>query len=156
MILPFSYQDLEVLALNLRPEQERILGFIDGLGIEVHEYGYQLESKAAINKDGNKIAWSAISEQTVEACSGITKLSPGVYEAWALFGKGFKKYSVPIARAIKSEVDNLEFDRLQAFTEADFLDGNRFLKFLGFKKEAELKSYYGKGKNAVVYSIIRE
>ena len=156
MILPFSYQDLEVVAMNLQEQQQPTVDYLLGTGLELHQYGYGLLSKAAKNKDNNKIAWSAISEDTVEACSGIVKITEGVYEAWAFFGKTFKKYGLSIARAIKSEVDNLEFVRLQAYADKDFRDARRFLEFLGFKKEAELKHYYGKDKHAILYCIIRE
>lgn len=156
MVLPFSYQDIEVLALNIREEQEVTLKQISYMGAELHEYGYGLVSKAAINRDGNKIAFSGISEDTVEACSGIVEIGDGVYEAWAFFSKTFKKYGLCIARAIKSEVDNLDFVRLQAYADSDFKDARRFLEFLGFKRETELRNYYGKGKHAILYSIVRE
>ena len=156
MIIPFSYQDLEIVGLNLREEQRPTLDAIECIGVELHQYGYGLLTKAAHNQDGNKIAWSAISEDTVEVCSGIVKVTEGVYEAWAFFGDTFKKYGLSIARAIKCEVDNLEFVRLQAYADEDFKDAQRFLKFLGFKEEARLKHYYGKDKHAILFSIIRE
>lgn len=156
LILPFAYNDLEMVNRSLREEQSvGVKGIVDN-EIPLHQYGYYLASNAAVNKGGHKIAWSAISDNSVEACSGIVKLCDGVYEAWAFFNESFKPYARPIVKSIKHEVNNLEFDRLQAFADAQFKESQRFLEFLGFEKDARLKNYYGKDKDAILYSIVKE
>lgn len=156
IITPMAVNDIEVLSLDIQERQKNLFKRLQDMGTDLPMYGYNLLSAAAINRDNNKIAWTAISEERIECCAGMTEISEGVYEAWALFSSSFKKYSISFARAMKSEVNNLDFIRLQAYVEKDFTDAHRFIKFLGFKKETELKHYYGKDNHAVIYSIIRE
>jgi len=62
---------------------------------------------------------------------------------------------VKIHRAALRYFDVTEFKRVEAFVDANFDAGHRWIKMLGFEREGYMRSFTPEGNDAVLYARIR-
>ena len=129
---------------NLHPRAEEAK-IIEAVGIE-HFYGLLEMGQVLTICDEDKIV----------AIMGIYKLWSGVYESWVLPSQYITDYSFKYLRIVKQYIDSIKktyyMHRLQTFSVNDLLH-DRWMGFLGFKKEGILTSYTPDGTDYAMWSI---
>jgi len=102
-------------------------------------------------------SYSVIDGDKVLACAGVTEVWPGRAEAWALLDKNLKDDFIKVHNQVKKFLENVDVDRVEALVDADFKEGLRWVKALGFKVEAPCMKKFGKlGEDMVLLSRVRE
>lgn len=93
-------------------------------------------------------------EKSVLGVYGARVDCPGVVTLWAYWSEELMKSVRDFAILSKNGVDEVvkvfNPHRLQAIVLSDFAAGIRYCEFLGFKKESEMKSYYGKKDHTIM------
>lgn len=77
--------------------------------------------------------------------------------AWAVFGQTVKADFVKIHNLVRKFLDASPIKRIEAVVEYDFFEGHRWVRTLGFKKEADyMENYHADGRHASLYARIKE
>ena len=89
-------------------------------------------------------------------CGGIQEVSPGVGNAWFIMVPEGKKHKKEIIKVVVEEIaDALKrFHRIQCVVQKDFQEGQRFVEWLGFRREGELRCFTADKKNVYSYAIV--
>ena len=91
-------------------------------------------------------AFSLFADGVIIAIAGIAIIWPGMGEAWALFGKDFKKHKITIhretLRGLKWIAAKHGLRRIQAAADRDNPMTSRWLYSLGFKFEGIMPEYW--------------
>jgi len=91
------------------------------------------------------------------AAGGMIEYWPGRCELWAVIGKNTKSVFLKIHRTVQAFLTVVPNKRIEAKVDFDFEQGKRWMRLLGFEMEASrMKSYFPDGKDAVLYSYLRE
>lgn len=102
-------------------------------------------------------AWTFMYEGRILFCAGFYKLFPGVGEAWMIPSKYARTAPIYFARTLKHYVENIAEDfRLHRFqtTSPDDPFHERFMTWLGFKKEGTMEKFTHDKKNYCIYARI--
>ena len=104
-------------------------------------------------------AYTIYHEEDVVACVGVTTITAGVAEIWAITGtlvdkfpKDFHKLCLNIVEKAFAEG---KLHRLQCTAEVDYDRTVKWLERLGFEREATLQNYTPDRKDMYLYTIIR-
>ena len=100
-------------------------------------------------------AFSAVTRSAVVACAGVQDFWPGVGEAWAIVAD--RRYAKTIHKAARRFLDEQmgrAYHRIQATVPADYAEGNRWLKHLGFGLEARLRAYSPDGQDFNLWALV--
>ena len=104
-------------------------------------------------------AYTICHKDEVVACVGVTRITTGVAEIWAITGtlvdkfpKDFHKLCLKI---IEKAFENDKLHRLQCTAEVDYDRTIKWLERLGFEREGTLRNYTPDAKDMYLYSIIR-
>lgn len=93
---------------------------------------------------------------TVFMCAGVVKYWNGRGEGWAIFNKSVGASMVGVHRIVSRYLDIIPIKRVECTVEADFKEGHRWAKLLGFEMECpRMKNYFENGKDAVLYARVR-
>jgi RimJ/RimL family protein N-acetyltransferase len=139
-IVPFHPQHLE--ALILQPSQSLLAGYFkEGYGDALVKGG---PSFTGVDDDGN-----------VVGCSGVVEQWENRAIAWALLSDWSGKHFVKIHKAVKRFLDSTDYRRIEAFVDAEFEQGHRWVNMLGFEREGYMRSFNPDGRDAVLYARIR-
>ena len=80
---------------------------------------------------------------SIIAAAGVINMWPGVGEGWAILTPRAK--GMAVLRAFRETFKLIQiahnYLRIQASVQADFVDGIRFARWMGFKSEGIMKSY---------------
>ena len=105
-------------------------------------------------------ALTSIWNGTIASCGGLEIVWPGVAEAWFIVCEADKMCNISVAAATKEKLDDwikeYELVRVQSPLRADFPQGVRFAKWLGFEYESIMPKYHPDGCTAWMYSRIIE
>lgn len=102
-------------------------------------------------------AFTALHEGDPIACGGLIEIWPGRAEAWAFFDPKAGKCFTALHRIALRLLEIACHRRIEATVDLDFPAGHKWIKMLGFKKEAErLKSYTVDGRDSALYARIKE
>jgi RimJ/RimL family protein N-acetyltransferase len=154
-VIHFLPQHLE--GINVQDKQLYILDHLRDIGMSPTEYGNVLLDTAITEGDGCPCAWSYVSDEEILGCGGIVKTGMNhMAEAWCIFGKDFRKVARIAIKRIRRAVQECEYERVQAFTEVEFKDAQRFLEWLGFQEEGVLRKSGVFHQDVIMYSIIKE
>ena len=100
-------------------------------------------------------AHAAIDSQTGEvlAIAGVHMCWPGRYEAFALLGSKTQGQFFRIHRLVSKFIKFLDAKRLECVVDSDFVEGQRWVKTLGFELQSlRMDSYLPNGNAAYMYA----
>jgi len=105
-------------------------------------------------------AYTMLHGEEVIACIGVTFITSGVAEIWAITGKLVDKYPKDFHKRcqeiISEAFEKAELHRLQCTAEVDYDRTIKWLERLGFEREGTLRSYTPDKKDMYIYSIVKE
>ncbi len=88
--------------------------------------------------------------------AGVVPMWDNVGEAWAIFNPNIKERFLYMHRAVKRYLNTAPFKRIQMTVDCKFINGHRWARLLGFKKEADkLEKYMPDGKDVSMYAMVR-
>lgn len=153
-ILPFEPWHLELM--DIRKEQQYILKYLNDMDLSLEKYGETLVRCAIREFNGNPCAWTYYKDGEVLGAGGILQLNYAhVAQAWCIFGENFQTCYKTAVKKIKNSLLEIPSLRIEAYTETDFPQAQRFLEYLGFEKEGILRRQGIDTRDNIVYSIIR-
>lgn len=130
------------MALTLQEAQFHLGAYIDFAHAKSLE---AVQSFSAIGDDGAPIA-----------CAGVIEVGPGRAMAWSYLGAVVGREFLLVHRAVNRFLDLAPYRRIEATTDAEFEEGHRWLKLLGFECEApRMKAYTIDGRDAALYARVR-
>lgn len=89
-------------------------------------------------------------------CGGAIDVWPGRKIVWALLDSECGKYFVEVHRAVKRFFDTLDYSRIEAVVDREFLPGHRWVRSLGFDLEApRMVAYLPNGRDASLYARVK-
>lgn len=107
------------------------------------------EIKQAIE---DTLAFAAVDGERVLACSGVIEMWEGRGVAWAMLARDLGAKFVGVHRAVATFLDASNFRRIEATADAGFVEGERWLKKLGFRLETPvMKGYLPNGGDASMW-----
>lgn len=139
MIVPFVPTHLE--SLVLQPSQVGFTKYFDAA------YGPALQSGGP--------CFTGVEGDEVIGCAGVIRQWDNRAIAWALLS-GVSGRSFPrIHKAVSRFLDSTEFRRIEAFVDAEFEQGHRWVQMLGFEREGYMRAFNPDGRDAVLYARVR-
>lgn len=93
--------------------------------------------------------------EDVVMCSGMVNMWENRAQAWALISQGAGAHFVRIFRAMKSYLDLQDTRRIEAVVDANFEQGHRMMRMLGFQHEGLMRAYLPDGRDACLYGRIK-
>jgi hypothetical protein len=100
-------------------------------------------------------AFTALDGDEVLVCAGVLELWAGRGAAWAFLADGVGHRMVAVHRAVRRYFDVLGFRRLEAEVAADFPQGHRWMRLLGFELECpRMRGYFPDGSDAALYARV--
>jgi hypothetical protein len=95
--------------------------------------------------DVPSMSFTSIKNGHVVACGGVTPMWEGVGEVWLLGSDKVSENKASLARAVYDTLSSLAehngYWRLQGTVLANWKQGLRFARFLGFEEEGLMKKY---------------
>jgi hypothetical protein len=138
-IVPFLPEHLDTLALQ--PSQADFLQTFD------KTYAPALIAAGP--------CFTAIKDGVILGCAGLTKQWDNRAIAWALFSTNLGREFVRIHRAAERYLAIADFKRIEAFVDANFAEGHRWIQMLGFEREGYMRSFSPNGNDAVLYARVK-
>lgn len=89
------------------------------------------------------------------ACFGESIVWDGVGECWAILAGNIGISMVAVDRAVRALIGKVSTRRLQAYVDASFEPGVRWMLDLGFTVEGKLKRYLPNGNDAFLFALVR-
>lgn len=140
IIVPFKSWHLEKMVVQ--PAQRALL---DNISFEILKTLEQTD------------AFTAMEGDDVLACAGFMEFYPGRGEGWSYLSANIKPHMVEVVRAIKRYLDMHPCRRQEITVDADFPEGHRMAKILGFTLEApRMRCYDLAGRDRALYARVRE
>lgn len=100
--------------------------------------------------------FSILEDKKAVAIGGITEFWKGRGEAWLIFGQPRTQSFVTIFKIVQRFIQLSTLSRIEMIIECDFVQGHRWARLLGFKKECEkMEKYLPDGSNASLYALVR-
>lgn len=138
-IVPFQPKHLELMVLQ--PSQQSFSQYFNPT------YGESLVVSGP--------CFTAIEDNYVFGCAGVVKQWDNRAIAWALLSEYAGVQFIRIHRAVKRFLETTDFKRVEAFVDAEFEAGHRWITMLGFEREGYMKSFSPNGNDAVLYARIK-
>jgi len=99
--------------------------------------------------------FTAIEGDEILGCAGVMNVWEGRDLAWALIsGKAGRRF-ILIVRAIQRFLDLSQTIRIEATVDANFEEGHRLIKLLGFEYEGYAAKYLPDGRDVCLYARIK-
>lgn len=99
--------------------------------------------------------FTAIADGQVLACSGVIRMWDNRDQAWALISSQAGPHFIGIYRGMRRFLDMHDARRVEATVDADFLEGHRLMRMLGFQHEGLMRAYLMDGRDCDLYARIR-
>lgn len=88
---------------------------------------------------------------------GIVEKWKGRAEAWAILDQNSREYFLCIHNAVKRFLNGFNVRRIEAEVDCNFEAGHRWMRLLGFKKEADRMRFFDPaGNDCSLYSLVKE
>lgn len=112
-------------------------------------------------------AKTAVYDGKIVGCGGVFIWWPGMAEAWATFIHDIGKYPIDpriVGQQLHQWMEEYKLNRVQSPLRADWEDGIKYAKWLGFRPDGwpdvpdgvRMEHYHYDGTAAIMYSIIRK
>jgi RimJ/RimL family protein N-acetyltransferase len=138
-IVPFQASHLYDLSL-----QESQLGFSNYFD---EKYG------AALRRGGP--CFSGFDGDQMIGCAGIIHQWDNRAIAWALLSQDCGKCFVKIHKAVRNFLDMADYNRIEAYVDADFEQGHRWVEMLKFEQEGLMRQFNPDGRDAYMYARLK-
>ena len=130
------------------------LDMIDPLEVFNDDASLIARQKAAILSP-DSMCWTMFSGDEAIAVVGITVFWNGVAEIWSVISKGMYRSKISFAKSLKrflyAAIDGFSLSRCQVTVRAGSLVAERWVKFLGFKRESTMKMFGPSGNDYHLY-----
>lgn len=100
-------------------------------------------------------AYTALVDDRPVACAGLYELWPGRALAWAYVGVDAGHEFIAITRAVRRHLEAASWRRVEAYVDAGFENGHRWVKALGFGFDGLLRGFMPDGRDMALYSRVR-
>lgn len=96
-------------------------------------------------------------DNRILVCSGLVNIWENRAQAWALMSADAGQHFVRIFRAIRSFLELQDTRRIEATVDADFEQGHRLMRMLGFQLETPepMRAYLPDGRDCCLYGMVR-
>lgn len=129
------FVDLEEHHLSLiRPQQA-----------QQHEVAYE-----GVKKPPGQ-GWTAVVDGLPICCGGLIRAWEGRAYAWALLDQDAGPHMVPLTRGIRSLLDRAGWRRIEMAVDAEFPEGARWARLLGFRHEVRARKFLANGNDADIF-----
>jgi len=139
-IEPFQPQHLKYL--SLQPSQIAFSNFFDD------EYALSLKESGP--------SFTAIDKEEVVACAGIVHQWENRAIAWALISGMAGRNFIALHKAVQKFLDLSDINRIEAYVDANFDAGHRWITMLGFQSEGTMRQFMPDGNDAVLYARLKD
>ena len=138
IVVPFNRSHLQ--NLNLQLAQHEALSLLTDNVINELERGQ---------------SFTALVDDTPMICCGVYNDGMGRGTLWALVSQDIGKHMVQVTKLCKQFFNTSGYRRLETVVDCDFEAGHRWMRLLGFTKEAErMSAYYPDGRDCSLYAKI--
>ncbi len=146
-IVPYKAEHL--LSFRLQPAQLYLAAWT------TEDHAHAVE--AGINANQGWGFTAIADDGRVMGCAGVALYWPGRGHAWSYLSGEIGAYFPRIHRAVKRFLDGCFVHRIEATADADFEEGQRWLKMLGFKQETPepMRGYRPDGGDCYLYARVR-
>lgn len=101
-------------------------------------------------------SYTLMAGEKIIACAGVMEYWPGRAEAWVIFNQNCRKEFMAAHTIFKRFIRVCPIRRIEAAVEVSFKNGHRWMRTLGFTKEAEcMEAYLPGGGDCALYARIR-
>lgn len=138
-VVPFEPEHLDTIMLQ--PSQQHFFNYFDPT------YALSLKQVGP--------CFTAIHENRVLGCAGLVKQWENRAIAWALLSGDIGNEFIRVHRAVARFLDLTEFDRVEAFVDADFDEGHRWIEMLGFEREGYMRRFSPNSNDSVLYARLK-
>ena len=112
------------------------------LGPEAEGGDYKLPVEAAVELEKSGLCWTLLYEDAPVACGGLAQIWPHRYQAWMLLDRRTGRHMFRITKEVSTYLRKVK-GRIELTVRADFEQGQRWAKMLGFELESLLLRQYG-------------
>ena len=138
-VVPFEPLHLELL--ELQQSQQLFRNFFD------RSYGPALQAAGP--------CYSVVDAGDVLLCAGLVKQWSNRAVAWSLISEHAGRQFVRIHKSVRRFLDSADFNRVEAYVDADFQQGHRWIEMLGFQREGYMRQFTPDGKDSILYSRVK-
>lgn len=104
-----------------------------------------------------KYNFAVVKDGEVLLVGGVTEYWTNRGEVWAVLNQNCKKNFLAMHNAVKRYLDVIPIRRIEASVLCEFEAGHRWVRTLGFTKEADkLRAYRLDGKDVSLYAKVRD
>lgn len=105
----------------------------------------------------DSVAISGFDGATCIGCAGVVPVGGGVALVWAYLSADAGHHLLPITRKVRRVLTAFPADRFEATVRHGFHEGDRWLRMLGFRKDADRaeRDYFPAGAAAALYVLER-
>ena len=87
---------------------------------------------------------------------GLVERHPGCGYAWSILTEQWKKYVLPISRLVRQRLNEADFHRIEATVEHGFVEGQRWMRTLGFQLECpRMRKWSPEGDDYALYARVK-
>ena len=100
-----------------------------------------------------KYSFSGVHDGQIMVCAGVVELWHGRFLTWAYVDAKAGRCFMQIHAAVRSFLNTLQGNRIEAAVDCDFVNGHRWVKALDFTLEApRMVKFLPNGKDCALYS----
>lgn len=138
-IVPFDPSHMETL--DLQDAQQIMLTW------------WTPEYARALKNSGQ--AFSGILNGQTIFCAGVARQWDNRGAAWSMIGRDAGAHFVQIHRAVRRFLDLCDIRRIEAYVDADFAEGHRWMQMLGFEREGRMRAFLPLGNDCDLYARVK-
>jgi|DEB0MinimDraft_12_1074336.scaffolds.fasta_scaffold67483_2 RimJ/RimL family protein N-acetyltransferase len=138
-VVPFEPEHMETLILQ--PAQQRFFTYFN------KEYAKDLKVSGP--------CFTGIKNGRVLGCAGLVKQWENRAIAWSLLSGDIGNDFISIHKAVMRFLKLSEYNRIEAFVDANFEQGHRWIEMLGFKREGYMEQFNPDGGDAMLYARLK-
>ena len=126
---------------------------LQGLALQPMQAGSPLVAPEQAGLLGH--AFTALDDGKPIACAGLYEIWPGRALAWTYLGVDSGPKFVALHREVRRHLDAAPWRRVEAYVEAGFANGHRWVLALGFEFEGLLRGFMADGRDMALYARVR-
>lgn len=135
------YEEGDEDKIVLQEAQSYMQGHIDNLNIS------ELAKHSRV--------WVSENNGVITAMGGLVPMWTNRAQAWMMIADSAGANMMEIHKAVKQELINAPYVRIESTVDVGFKQGARWMKMLGFELEGYMKAYRPDGADMLLYSRVR-
>lgn len=153
--MPKKNKKKETAKFSVVPYRAEHLFQLEAQDAQVHISTWITKNMALQLENG--ISFTGMVDGLPIVCAGVAEQWEGRALAWAYVSKHAQRYFLHVHRAIKRFLETSAFRRIETSVAVDFEQGHRWVKMLGFNREAKrMRAYTPDGEDAALYAWVRK